>query len=151
MENYFKVYNEVFEYCLSTNALHVYAAIAKFANRFNYTTVKNTTLAQICDISPRSVSRAIDELSASNLITVKERYNYDGQRANNGYTINQLTGGFTRLPNDIFSAKLSKGAFSVYIFIRKCAGNGLKAFTSLQHIAANLKITVRTVLEACVQ
>jgi len=147
MKNYFKIYNQIFKYSLSTNALLVYAAISRFANRFNFTAVKNSTLAQVCDISPRSVSRAIDELAARNLIAVKERYNLDGQRASNGYIINQLVGGFTRLPNEIFSAKLSKGAFAVYLFIRKCAGNGLKAFPSLQHIASNLSITIKTVLD----
>lgn len=141
-----KLYHQVFDYQLSASALMVYAGILNYANRLGYAYVKHETLAKLTGLSAKTVQRATTQLEASGLITITQRHGVGGRLSYNGYTVTTLSGGFTLISNDIFRCGISKSAFCVYLYLRKCAGNSTKAFPSLTNMAENLGITIKTIL-----
>ena len=151
MSYQFKLYHKVFNYQLSASSLFVYTGILNHANRLGYAYVKAETLAKLTGLSSKTVLRAAAQLQACGLITITQRHGMGGRRSYNGYTVTPLTGGFTLLPNDIFRCHLSKSAFCTYLYLRKCAGNGVnknKAWPSLAKMANVLGMTIKTIIAA---
>ena len=147
---YIKLPDAIWRYSLSSTELMVYVALRRHVNPFGRCIVKHRTLAQLIGCSPDTISRATRRLEDKGLLTIHNcRDKATGDQIANGYTLELLGGGYTKIPASIFACKLSKSDFRVYLYLLKCRSKiGLQAVPSLSQMVSVLHMSKRTVVDA---
>lgn len=147
---YIKLPDAIWRHNLSSAELMVYVALRRYTNCFGRCIVKHGTIAQLVGCSADTVARATHRLAEKGLLTIHTcKSKATGERIANGYTLELLSGGYTKVPASIFACKLPKSVFKVYLYLFKCrAKNGLQAVPSLSQMVSVLHMSKRTVVDA---
>lgn len=149
MPKHIKLPNAIWSYNLSSADLQVYIAISTFANRFGHCYVKQDTIATAAGVSVPTVIRAVKRIADCGLLTIRKRYNREGQTIANGYTIAALSGSFTLVPADVLLYRLPKSVFKVYLYLMRCRSSKcLEAVPSLSQMVSALHMSKRTIIDA---
>lgn len=144
-----KVYNAVFNYNLSPNALKVYVYLSYCKNELGTAIVKTATIASTCAIqSLSSIHTALAELDKKGLVKKYKRRNAEGDTIANGYRVTQLHGGWFTLKLDNGQLALPKSSFMVYLYLLRCKNRAGRAWPSFSHMAAILHISRNTIIAA---
>lgn len=147
-----KVYNAIFDYALSANAVKVYLYLTRCQNALGTAAVKVSTISDKCAIqSAVSVHKAIAELEEKGLVSKYRRRCADGDYIANGYHITQLQGRWFSLSLKHNPFALPKNSFLVYLYMLRCANRAGRAWPSLRRMAEVLAVSKNTVLNAIQQ
>lgn len=87
-QDYFAVVPEWVLYAdISSNAVRLYAALRRFADKQGKAHPSRATLAELCRFSVPSVKRAMEELIAIGAVMRSDRFDEAGRRTSNSYTV----------------------------------------------------------------
>lgn len=146
---YLQVYNKVFDYNLSANALKVYLFLSHCSNVLGAATVRTSTIMERTGIkSAVTVRQQIATLKEKGLVSAVARFNAQRRSISNQYQITPLKGRWfvLRLENNPFL--LNKSDFQVYLYL-SCRANRIgRAFPSLTIISNALHMSRQTVCDA---
>jgi biotin operon repressor len=84
---YFAIVPEWLIGSVSANAIAVYCAIDRYADRDGYAFPSRKTLADRLDVSEPTVKRAVAELEKVGALVRFDRFRKDGSRTSNGYQL----------------------------------------------------------------
>lgn len=145
-----KVYNQLFNYKLSPNALKVYVYLTMRQNALYNAILKVSTISRSCGIaSATTVHTALAELESKGLVVRYRRRNREGDFIANGYRVTPLSGKWFALPLDNCPLLLNKSSFATYIYLLKCANARTgKAFPSISAMAKCLCVCRNTIIAA---
>lgn len=126
MYNRFRMSNQIFDYRLSANELHIYAVMCSvYSNAYHHDviTVKQSTIAEKCGLrTTETVSRAISSLCRKGLIRRVQRFTKrNGELGTYHYTLAlpRSGGRYFFVPRSIIG-KLNSVQMRMYLFICKC-------------------------------
>lgn len=144
-----KVHNQIFDYELTPTAMKVYVYLTCCTNELATATVRTKVIANACCISSHgTVHHAVAELEEKGLLHKKRRYNSEGRSISNQYIVTQLSGKWFALPKGIDLFVLPKSAFMVLLYLLKCKDKCHKAFPRIREMAAKLKASCNTIMDA---
>ncbi len=146
----FKLPNEfILDNSLTYSAKCVGSAIYSRCNCLGACRLSMKQIATMAQCTSVTALKAVQELERSGYITRRKRYGYDALQGRAVYQKSSFTVAaydkFTFIPCSIFCRKLKKSSFSVYLYLRMCAGNGSRAFPSLNRICEALYASRSTV------
>ena len=104
------------QYSPTSGELQVYFSLATFVNRFGFCAVKLQTLAERAGVSVATVACAKEGLERKGLISIKNRYNFDGDRIANGYFLTPIGDKFPLVDSSVLQYNLPKIVLKVYIY-----------------------------------
>ncbi len=149
MKNYksfIKVYNNLFYYKLSSSAFVVYLYLSDISHHTGSAKVRYETIADKCNISPKTAYKAINELISCELIEKQNRYNDNYYFATNLYTVKHLKGGYSKLDRRVFQLASDSGLLYVLCAINKFANHCNLAFPSYNKLADETGLSRTTVI-----
>ncbi len=130
---------------LSYSARRVAAALYAHKNALGCTHKSYEQLAQLTSLSPATVRKGVSELAERGYITRRRTYRYSAAKGCVVYGKSEyhcdmsFRHGFTLIPREIFrfgKGELSDSAFSILLYIYRCAGSSKRAFPSIRRISA---------------
>ena len=144
-----KVYNQLFTYTLTPNALKVYIYLSCCRNALGYAAVRTRTIQGVCRIaSAGTVQKAVGELSEKGLVTKSNRYNREGQYIANGYYVTSLAGKYFCVDSIKDKLALPKAAFQLYLYLKMRSRANGRAWPSIRQMARDLCSSCNTILAA---
>lgn len=149
MKSHFFSFTKIFDADITPKSKLVYIYLCRMANRRAACFPSRKTIATACSLCVQSVKRAVKELADAGLITKVEQHKENGRQTSNLYTIVKEAGDqYFYCDNDIFNHDISTNAKLVFIYLQRCADNGV-SFPSYQQIAARCGLCVATV-QSCI-
>lgn len=158
MCNRFKISNNIFNYGLTANELHIYTVMCSlYSNAYNHdiVTIKQSTIAEKCGFkTTETVSRGISRLCRKGLIRRAERFiKRNGDLGTYHYTLS-----LPRSDDKYFFVsrkiigKLNSIQMRMYLFICKCLDNKTgECWNSYTDIANSLNVKRSAVIETIKQ
>lgn len=109
-------------------------------------------LAELAQCSSTTALKAVQDLEHFGYITRDKILAYSAEKGKVVYQKSKFTvspgGRFTFIPRNIFCFAMKNSSFTIYLFLRLCAGNYTRAFPSLNRICNDLYASKSTVCEA---
>ena len=140
---YFYTYNAIFDTAVSGYAKLVYAYLCKCANRDGKSWPSHKTIAHAAGIGVTTVKKALAELTAVGLISVRGQARPDcGRRANIYTVIKEKVKTFFLTYLDVFRQQLTAKARLVYLYFCRLASGRDQAFPSHKTTAAACGLSV---------
>lgn len=141
----FKVPNRlILDGALSYSARRMGAVLYSRRNPLGACRKRLSRLAELAGCSVTTARKALEELEARGHITRCRNYKYSEKLTRpvyDKYTYHcdlRFTGGFTLVPRELFSHELKSSAFVLCLYLYLEAGNGTKAFPSLNDMSRKL-------------
>lgn len=111
-------------------------------------------LAALASCTVSTARKALEELESSGYITRCRHYRYDEKQRRlvyDQYTYHcdlRFDGGYTLIPRNLFGYELKNSAFVLCLYLYLRAGNGTRAFPSLNRTSRELWMAISTVCRA---
>jgi len=151
----FKVPNQlILDGSLSFSARRMGVALYGHHNPFGACRKSLKQLAALASCTITTARKALDELESSGYITRCRHYRYDeklNRLVYDQYTYHcdlKFDGGYTLIPRDLFGHALKNSTFVLCLYLYLRAGNGTRAFPSLNRISKELWMAISTACRA---
>ncbi|MEA4894094.1 MAG: helix-turn-helix domain-containing protein [Oscillospiraceae bacterium] len=137
---------------LTYSAKRVGCALYSRRNSLGACRMSIRQLAGLSQCSMTTALKAVRELERFGYVTRHKCIRYSAEMGRTVYQKSEFTvsidGSFTFVPHNVFHFPMKNSSFTVYLFLRLCAGNHTRAFPSLSWICNGLCISKSAVCTA---